>query len=364
MRMRVAIVYNEPQHSRYDAVGEEKAVLDVLEAVEAVHQSLLELDFDVTRVPLVPPLEQAERELKNPDDIGDLVFNLFEGFCGYPETEAAVPEILSEMAIPFTGCPGPALRLALDKAKTKLILKAAGIKTPDFQLLNPKTLHMFRLEYPCIVKPRCDDASNNLSDESVVHDFSALERQVGMIYDFYGRHAIVETFINGREFNATVMGNSELTVLPVSEITYALPSGMPEILTFDAKWQPDSPYFEGTKPVCPAEIEADEQQCITETVTMVYRLLGCQGYARVDMRMDHEGQLNVIEVNPNPDISPGTGAARQAETAGMTYTQFIEKIVQLALDRKDDENQYSLHASRRRTPRNRNTARHTRIQTL
>jgi D-alanine-D-alanine ligase len=362
MRMRVAIVYNEPQQSRYDAVGEYKSVLGVLEAVEAVHQALLELDFDVTLIPLVPPVEQAERELKNLNT--DLVFNLFEGFCGYPETEEVIPQILSKMDITFTGCPGPALRLALDKAKTKLILQAAGIKTPDFQLLNPQTINTFELDYPCIVKPCCDDASNGLSAESVVHDFLALERQVSVISRYYGGDAIVEKFITGREFNATVMGNSEFTVLPVSEIVYSLAPGMPEVLTFDAKWKPDSPYFEGTKPVCPAEIEAEEQQHIAETITTVYRLFGCRGYARVDLRLDQESQLNVIELNPNPDISPGTGAARQAEAAGMTYTQFIERIVQLALDGKDDENRYPLYVSRRQTTRNKNTARHTRIQTL
>lgn len=362
MRMRIAIIYNEPQRSRYDAVGGEKAVLNVLEAVEAVHRSLLELDFDVTVVPLVPPLEQVERDLRNLDT--DLVFNLFEGFCDYPETEAAIPEILSKMGIPFTGCPAPALSLALDKAKTKLILTTAGIKTPDFQLLNPRTLHMFRLGYPCIVKPRCDDASNGISEESVVEDFSALERQVSVICDFYGGNAIVETFIPGREFNATVMGNSEFIALPISEIVYSLPPGMPEILTFDAKWKPHSPYFEGTKPVCPAGLTAEEQQHIAETVTTVYRLLGCRGYARVDLRLDQEGQLNVIEVNPNPDISPGTGAARQAEAAGMNYTQFIEKIVQLALDRKDDENRHPLYVPRRQTPHSKNTAQYTRIQTF
>jgi D-alanine-D-alanine ligase len=354
MRMRIALVYNEPQKSRYDAVDEYNAVLAVLEAVDAVHQALLELDFDVTAVPLVPPLEQAERELRNLDT--DLVFNLFEGFCDCPETEAVIPEILSETGVPFTGSPGPALRLALDKAKTKLILTAAGIKTPDFQLLNPKTLHVFRLDYPCIVKPRCDDASSGLTAESVVCDLSALERQVSRICHSSDGDALVSKFLPGREFNATVMGNSELTVLPVSEIVYSLPPGMPEILTFDAKWEDDSPYFEGTKPVCPAEIEAEEQQRIAETITTVYSLLGCRGYARVDMRLDDEGQLNVIEVNPNPDISPGTGAARQAEAAGMTYTQFIGKIVQLALDGKDDENRYPIYVRRRQTPHNKNTA--------
>jgi D-alanine-D-alanine ligase len=362
MRMRVALVYNEPQQLHSDVVGEEKSALAVLEAVEAVYQALLELDFDVAAVPLLPPLEQAESELRGLDT--DLVFNLFEGFCDYPETEAVIPEILSKMGIPFTGCPAPVLKLALDKAKTKLTLTAAGIKTPDFQLLNPRTLDMFRLGYPCIVKPRCDDASNGLSVESVVHDFLALERQVSRTCDSHSGNALVSEFLPGREFNATVIGNSELTPLPVSEIVYSLPPGMPEILTFDAKWEDDSIYFEGTKPVCPAEIDDEEQHHIVETITKVYRLLGCRGYARVDMRLDQEGELNVIEVNPNPDISPGTGAARQAAAAGMTYAQFIEKIVRLALDREDDEDRHPVYVPRRQTPRNKNTARHTRIQTF
>jgi D-alanine-D-alanine ligase len=362
MRLRVAIVYNEPQRSRHDVIGEEKAILGVLEAVQAVHRSLLALGFDATLVPLVPPLDQAEKELRSLDT--DLVFNLFEGFSDYPETEAAIPEILFKLGIPFTGCPGPALSLALDKAKTKLILTAAGIKTPGFQLLNPQTIDTFRLDYPCIVKPCCDDASNGISAESVVHDFSALARQVSRICGFYSGDAIVETLIAGREFNATVMGNSELMALPVSEIVYSLPPGMPEVLTFDAKWKPDSPYFKGTTPICPAKIEAKEQRRITETITTVYRLLGCRGYARVDMRLDEEGELNVIEVNPNPDISPETGAARQAEAAGMTYTQFVDRIVQLALDGKNDEDGYPLHVRPRQISHHRNTARHTRIQTL
>jgi D-alanine-D-alanine ligase len=353
MRMRVAVVYNKPQPSRYDATGEQQSVLGVLEAVKAVHQALVELEFDVTLVPLVPPLEQVEKDLRNLKR--DLVFNLFEGFCGEPETEAIVPDILSRIGIPFTGSPGPALKLAVDKAKTKAILQDAGIKTPKFQVLNPETVHTFQLDYPCIVKPCCEDASNGLSAGSVVHDFPALERQVGFVSDAYGGNAIVEKFIPGREFNATVLGNSEFTVLPVSEIVYSLPSGIPEILTFAAKWEPDSPYYEGTKPVCPAEIEDEEHRHIVETTTTVYRLLGCQGYARADLRLDHEGELNVVEVNPNPDISPEAGAARQAAAAGMTYTQFIAKLVQLGLDAKDDENRHPAYVSRRQARRGRDT---------
>lgn len=360
MRMRVAIIYNEPLPSRYDDTGEAKAVLGVLNAVAVVHRALLELGYDVTRVPLTPPLEQARRKLDSVD--ADLVFNLFEGFCGYPETEALVPEVLSELGIPCTGCPGTAIRLALDKAKAKVILKVAGIPTPDFQLLNPQTTHMFRLDYPCIVKPRGEDASHGLSEESVVSNFASLEKQVRLISKTYSCGALVEEFIDGHEFNATILGNSYSTVLPISEIVYSLPFKMPRILTFAAKWEVNSPYFQGTRAVCPAEIGICKQEYITETSLAAFRLLGCRGYARVDMRMDKEGQINVIEVNPNPDISTDSGAVRQAKAAGMTYNQFVEKIVKLALEKDRHDNQYPTYAAKRQDSLNEDPAEYTRIQ--
>lgn len=362
MRTRIAIVYNEPYLSRYNAAGEGKAVLGVLNAVAAVHQSLLELGYHVTRVPLAPPLEKYRDKLSSLDV--DLVFNLFEGFCGYPETEALVPDALSELGIPFTGCPETMLRLALDKAKVKVVLKAAGIPTPDFQLLNPQILYMFHLDYPCIVKPRGEDASHGISEESVVSSFASLEKQVRAISDAYGSGALVEEFIGGREFNATILGNFQCAMLPVSEIVYSLPSEMPRILTFAAKWEPDSLFFQGARAICPAKIEAEEQERIHETALAAFRLLGGQGYARVDLRMDKEGHLNVIELNPNPDISSDAGTAHQAEAAGITYTQFIDKIVQLVLEKECHDNRDSTHAERRQASLDENTAEYARIQTV
>ena len=129
------------------------------------------------------------------------------------------------------------------------------------------------------------------------------------------------------------MGNSKLTVLPISEIAYSMPVGMPDILTFYSKWEPQSIDFECTKVVCPAEIDARLQQQIIDIALSAFRLIGCCGYARLDIRLDTEGQPEIIEINPNPDISPGSGAARQAQAAGMTYNQFIERIALLALER-------------------------------
>ncbi|MBN1862389.1 MAG: ATP-grasp domain-containing protein [Dehalococcoidales bacterium] len=328
---RIAVVYNEPHPSRYDAVGEEKAARDVLESVAAVCRALCELGDDGFTVPLAPPVEVAKERLRSLK--ADLVFNLFEGFCGQPETEALVPQVLSRLRVPYTGCPAAALALALDKAKSKQAIRAAGIKTPDFQLLTPEMLPQFSLRYPCLVKPRSEDASHGLSPDSVVSDPAALERQVARVCRLYGGEALVEEFIAGREFNATVIGDGRGAVLPVSEIAYELPPGLPRILTFDAKWQPDSAYFRGTKAVCPAQITSDLGELITDTARLVFRLVCRRGYGRVDMRQDGDGRLQIIEVNPNPDIAPGSGAVLQAEAAGMSYPRFIKKIVELALEK-------------------------------
>jgi len=330
MRSRVAIVYNEPVPSQYRPGEKKEAIANILNSVKAVHQALLLSGYDAVEVPLLPPLEQARKELEGLS--ADLVFNLFEGFAGSSETEAVMAEVVSKLGIPYTGCSPETLALALDKAKTKEMLEEAGFATPRYQLLSPETVATFHLSYPCIVKPCNEDASSGLSEKSVVYDLAALEEQVKMVSSLYAQ-ALVEEFIDGREFNATILGNSECTTLPVSEINYRLPPGMPRILTSAAKWEPESLYFQSTKAVCPAQVPDSELEHIAETALAVFQLFSCQGYARVDMRSGRGGQLNIIEVNPNPDISPDSGAALQAKTAGMDYPRFINKIAMLALEK-------------------------------
>jgi D-alanine-D-alanine ligase len=330
MHSRVAIVYNEPDPSKYRPGEKKEAIAGILNSVKAVHQALLLSGYDVIEVPLLPPLERAREELKGLS--ADLVFNLFEGFANFSETEAMVAEVISKLGIPYTGCSAETLALALDKAKTKAILEEASFATPRYQLLSPETMSEFHLSYPCIVKPCNEDASSGLSEKSVVNDSTALEEQVKIVSKYYGQ-ALVEEFVDGREFNATVLGNSEYTALPVSEIAYQLPPGVPKILTYAAKWEPESLYFQGTKAICPAPVPDDEREHIVETALKVFQLFSCRGYARVDMRLGRGEQLNIIEVNPNPDISPDSGAALQAKTAGMDYSKFIDKIVMLALEK-------------------------------
>jgi len=329
--MYITVIYNKPVSSYYSGTGEEAAVKGVLTEAAAVKKALLESGYRVASIPLSLPFEKARETLGRLKT--DLVFNLFEGFPGFPESEAEICQVLSDLGVLYTGCPPQALRLALDKAETKLRLQAGEISTPDFQLLTPGTLSDFSLEFPCIIKPNSEDASHGITEDSVVSDFQELETQIGKVATQYRTgEALVEEYIDGREFNTTVTGNTRKKILAISEIEFSLPAELPSIITYAGKWEEESQYYKGTKPVCPARITENEKQKIIEIAEKASTITGCRGYARVDMRMDRRGRIYVLEVNPNPDISPDSGAALQAKTIGMTYTEFIRRIVLLAME--------------------------------
>ncbi len=329
--MRITIIYNQPVSSYYSGTGEDEAVKGVVTEAAAVKKALLESGYHVDCIPLSLPFEEASETLHKLQT--DLVFNLFEGFPGYPDTEADICHVLTDICIPYTGCPPQALRLALNKAETKLLLKSGKIDTPDFQLLTPECLSDFNLKFPCIIKPNSEDASHGITEDSVVNDFQEMERQIRKVTAHYRTgEALIEEYIEGREFNTTVTGNKGKQALAISEIEFSLPPGLPSIITYAGKWEVESHYYKGTKPVCPARVTGNEKQKIIETAEKACTITGCRGYARVDMRMDEQGRIYVLEVNPNPDISPDSGAALQAKTVGMTYTEFIRSIVLLAME--------------------------------
>lgn len=332
MGLKVALVYNDPIPDRYSQMGEADAVADVLEEVKAVYDALLEMGHSVIKVPLVPPIESISPILAGLDV--DIFFNLFEGFAGQPDTEAKVAGMMAVLGKPFTGSAAPTLALALDKVKTKELLIAAGINTPRYQELRPDEMGKFALSYPCIVKPAAEDASHGVTQENVVNDIGALRVQVEKICTHFGGRALIEEFLDGRELSSTIMGIRKPIVLSISEIVFSLPPGLPKMLTFGAKWLTDDIYFHHTDPVCPAKVDDALWAHVSEVSTATYRLLGCRGYARVDMRLDAEGRASVLEVNPNPDISLTSGAVRQASAIGLTYPQFVDRIMQLAFDRE------------------------------
>ncbi|MBN2239225.1 MAG: ATP-grasp domain-containing protein [Dehalococcoidales bacterium] len=330
--MQIAVLYNKPETSRYTQANEQEAVNGVLAEVSAVQKALNELGHRTETIGISLSDNSFEYTLQRLRP--DLVFNLFEGYSGLPETEPEIPDMLDRIGLRYTGCPPKALKLALNKSVMKLVLGQNGIITPRSRLIKRSGERKIDMSFPCIVKPDNDDASHGLSMTSVVHDVDSLSRQLDRVFQTHGYgEVLVEEYIDGREFNATAMGNDDIFVTEVSEIIFSLPEGMPKIITYSGKWDEQSDEYRGTTPVCPAKLTESERDYIFGIVKKSYIASGCRGYARIDMRMDSKRRVYVLEVNPNPDISPESGAALQAQAAGMDYTAFIKKIVDLAMER-------------------------------
>jgi D-alanine-D-alanine ligase len=330
MPLKVAIIYNDPFADSPGEIGESEAIIGVLEEVVAVKKALLELGHEVQQVALRKPLETVRQTIR--DIKADLIFNLFEGFDDDPNTEPVVTAMMEEIGIPFTGNPSSVLALTLDKFKMKRVLQKANVASPPAQVLTPHDILTFTLNFPCIVKPKDEDASHGLTRASIVNNMEQLFEQVNYISSNFRGQAMVEEFVDGREFNASVLGNRELELVEISEITYSLPPELPRILTFESKWFEETDYYKGTGVTCPAPLSGKLREDVVNAVLASCRAAGCRGYARVDVRQDKDGSIKVLEVNANPDLTPELGIARQAATRGMTYADLIQKIVDLALE--------------------------------
>ena len=259
------------------------------------------------------------------------VFNICESLGGSPLGEILVASALERLGVPYTGCPPAALGLCLDKGLSKCLLRMMGFPVPKFFVVSQWEKIPAKLPFrmPMIVKPLLQDASIGIHDTSVVRSKKVMKEQVAAVHQQYHEPAIVEEFIHGREFNVSVIGNHKPKALPVSEIDFSgLPTGLPKIVTYEAKWNKNDPRYGGTVPVVPAPIPPEMTRTLQDLAVRSGRALGCRHYWRVDFRVTKNGEPRIVEVNPNPDLHPEAGLARALKAAGMTYDGFIVKAIQ------------------------------------
>lgn len=263
------------------------------------------------------------------------VFNLCESLQGESTLEMCIPAVLEMLQLPYSGSGPLTLGLAVHKGRTREILHYHKVPYPRFAVLAEVPKDKPRnMSFPMIVKPSREDGSLGISKDSVVHDLARLQSQVGHIVRTYNQPALVEEYIEGREFNVAMLGEREPEILPISEIDFSgLPPELPPIVSYDAKWNVKSDYYTGTVPRCPAQLDAAVEERIKKTAVAAYRAVGVRDYGRVDIRLSADGTPYVLEVNPNPDISPKAGLARSASAAGISYDKLIEKIVTATLAR-------------------------------
>ena len=131
--------------------------------------------------------------------------------------------------------------------------------------------------------------------------------------------------------------------MPISEIRFdGLPDELPKIITYEAKWSPESVYYKNTVPTCPAPLDDLLKEKIEKMAKEAFDALDCRDYARVDIRLNAKNIPYVIEVNPNPDISPDAGFIRSAGTAGISYEEVLYKLTNMALTRRQYDTQAAI----------------------
>jgi D-alanine-D-alanine ligase len=267
-----------------------------------------------------------------------LVMNLCdEGFNNDPKKELHIPALLEDIDIPYTGAGPECLAHCYDKSLVRGIAKEMGIPVPEAFFIKPEdTIFELPFEFPAIVKPNFGDASFGITQRSVAENLDQLLDAISDIREKfgYGKPILIEEFLPGKDLSVGIIGNppESYTILPIIEEDYAeLPDGLPRICGYEAKWIPDSPYW-NIKSVC-AELPSETEKTIIECCLKLFERLGCRDYARFDWRLDAEGNPHLLEVNPNPGWCYDGHLAKMAKAGGLSYIEMLETILKAAEQR-------------------------------
>lgn len=309
----------------------------VMDQVCAVEQSLdvLGVDSEVLAIENLRHLTQvlgARRE--------NLVFNLAEEFLCSIEQACYVPAVCRAFGKRCTGNDTPALLLSQNKIYAKAILRDAGLPCPEGIVVHHQQKADWR-NLPAgqyIFKPAFCDASEGITAESVLslpEERKKGDALIEKLHREFSQSVIVERFIPARELNVSVIErNGKVKVLPLAEIDFsAFSKSQIKIVDYDAKWQKDSFGYNNTPRKIPADVPQDVALRVESLAAAAFKAVGCRDYARVDFRLDEDLQPLILEVNPNPDISPDAGFAAALEAACIPYERFVWTVLTNTEDR-------------------------------
>jgi D-alanine-D-alanine ligase len=266
----------------------------------------------------------------------DLIFNLTESYAGDDTKEMHVTAFLDMIDIPYTGAGPRANILAQDKSIAKKMFAFYGIQSPYFATAYRGTIdHAHDIAFPLIVKPTSEDGSIGIDAAAVVTSVKELMERINYLQTEFDSPALIEEYIEGREIYASVLGNSENAhALPLVELDLSkLPKGMPRIASQDVKFEKDTEAYKLTKSAIAEDLDEETVTKLTEIAIKAYRAVKLRDYGRIDMRLSSKGEVYVIEANPNPWLSSGQEFAMAAKKSGLSYTQMIAEIVDLAMAR-------------------------------
>lgn len=255
----------------------------------------------------------------------DLAFLVLHGPGG---EDGTIQGMLESLGVRYTGSGVLASALAMDKAKTKRLVASEGVLVAPHIIIskidykkNPKK-YLSKLRGKLVVKP-------NQLGSSIGMTISNNKRQIKLGIEQAFKHdneVMIEAFISGRELTVPVLGNKKLQALPVIEI---VPKGGSEFFDFRAKYNPDF-----SDEIVPAPITQSLAKKLQATAVLIHGLLGCRGVTRSDFIVTPKGEIYFLEINTIPGMTSNSLVPKSAKAAGISYSQLLDKVIQLALNKE------------------------------
>lgn len=323
--MKIAILHGEVAK---EAQPDEK---DVLVQVDFVTEGLARLGHQPVAVPVSLNLEETARTLYALSPA--IVFNLVESLIGKGGLIHVVPALLEALKIPYTGAGVEAILLTSSKILSKKWFTFAGLPTPPW-FTNTEGSREQPVSGPWLIKSVWEHASIGLDEDSVIQeaDRERLLSEMDARRDTLGGACLAEAFIDGREFNLSLLADvkkSAPEVLPPAEILFdAYPPGKVRVVGYRSKWEEGSFEFDHTpRSFTFPETDAPLLLRLKELALRCWKLFDLRGYARVDFRVDHSGRPWILEVNANPCLSPDAGFIATTRQADLTFAEVLERII-------------------------------------
>lgn len=335
--MRIAFCYNVKRNAPSLEPGKQADIeFDSPAVIDAITSTISGLGHEVVGVEAD---ESAFDKLKGLVGKVDLVFTIAEGLKG-DGREAQISLFCEMLGIPYTHSSPTICALTLNKELTKLVVRGMGIATPNSELIDARGNYSIKadLKYPLILKPNKEGSSKGIYDKNVVADETQLRDRVTFLKDNFCPDILIEEFLEGREFTVGLLG-ADPRVLPIIEQRFDfLPQGYKKIAGYELKWlfedtlkDPHDAYF------CPAKIDPDLESEIKATSVRIFKQMEIRDCARVDYRLDSQGKLNFLEINPLPGLNPDPSVISyfplSARVAGLEFKDVISEIIASACAR-------------------------------
>jgi D-alanine-D-alanine ligase len=316
---RVVIVYN--QLSENPTPDEQ----DVLDQVKLVKNTLIELNYEPSELPIGFDISHALNALKKIKPY--FVYNLFESIENKSEFLYFAPALINSLHIPYTGFPLEALFLTTNKVLTKQQLKLIGVPTPKW--FTKDTIHLLEKGKTYIVKTVWEEGSLGL-DEHCIFQGEDKEFISKIQKERNPKSYFIEEYIDGREVNVSLLGSKEgVEVMPLAEILFVdYPEDKYKMVGYKAKWVEDSFEYNNTPRTFDIKDLSDGiDELIKEYCIKCWNHFGGRGYARIDFRLSKDNIPYVLEINGNPCITPGGGFFSAVQRLGYTFNDAMERII-------------------------------------